>query len=104
MVRYLWKGHVAEGRLAEYRKRHDEIWPEMLEMMKNAGISNYTIWNNGNELIGYYEMEDPEKKKRVYQDYADTLARWNESMEGLMRMDSGPDGKPITWEQVFLME
>ena len=40
MVRYLWKGHVAEGRLAEYRKRHDEIWPEMLEMMKNAGISN----------------------------------------------------------------
>ena len=44
MVRYIWKGRVAEGRLAEYRKRHDEIWPEMLEMMKNAGISNYTIW------------------------------------------------------------
>ena len=104
MVRYVWKGHVAEGRLEEYKKRHDEIWPEMVEMMKNAGISNYTIWNNGNELIGYYEMEDPEKKQRVYAEYADTLARWNESMEGLMSMDTDGEGNKLSYSCVFFLE
>lgn len=104
MVRYLWKGHVAEGRLEEYKKRHDEIWPEMVEMMKNAGISNYTIWNNGNELIGYYEMEDLEKKQRVYAQYADTLARWNESMEGLMSMDTDAEGNKLSYSSVFFLE
>ena len=39
----------------EYVRRHDEIWPEMIDELRAAGIRNYTIWNNGDELIGYYQ-------------------------------------------------
>ena len=52
MEKYAWKATIIEGKLEEYIKRHNEIWPEMLEILSNAGIVNYTIWNVGNELFG----------------------------------------------------
>ena len=43
--------------LEEYVRRHQEIWPELVEVLRQAGIVNYTIWNCGSELFGYYECE-----------------------------------------------
>ena len=57
MEKYAWRGRIVDGSLEEYKKRHDEIWPEMVEVLKKAGICNYTIWFNNNELFGYYECE-----------------------------------------------
>lgn len=57
MERYAWKATVKEGMLEEYTRRHNEIWPELVAVLKQAGIANYTIWNTGNELFGYYECE-----------------------------------------------
>lgn len=57
MERYAWKAIVKEGKIDEYVKRHNEIWPELVDVLKAAGIKNYTIWNVGNELFGYYECE-----------------------------------------------
>jgi L-rhamnose mutarotase len=33
-----------EGMAEEYRRRHDEIWPALSETLRNAGVSDYTIW------------------------------------------------------------
>ena len=38
---------------AEYKRRHNEIWPEMVELLKSAGIKNDTIWPDGEVLFGY---------------------------------------------------
>ena len=54
MERYAWKATVLPGKLEEYIRRHNEIWPEMKDVLHQAGIRNYTIWNVGNELFGYY--------------------------------------------------
>lgn len=85
MERFAWKAVVLPGMLEEYKRRHDEIWPEMTELLNEAGIHNYTIWNVGNELFGYYECESIEKANRV-QTQSEVVARWNESMKPLMRM------------------
>ena len=37
---YAWKAIVKEGQLEEYKRRHDNIWPEMKEVLKSAGIRN----------------------------------------------------------------
>ena len=42
MERVLWKGRLMPGKEQEYRKRHDEIWPEMTENLNNQGIRNYS--------------------------------------------------------------
>jgi len=42
--RVAFRMNLNPGQAAEYRKRHDEIFPELAEALKNAGVSDYTIW------------------------------------------------------------
>ena len=60
MERYAWRATVLPGKLAEYKRRHDDIWPEMRAVLAAAGIRNYTIWNVGDTLFGYYECDSVE--------------------------------------------
>ena len=57
MEKYAWTAKIKEGKKEEYIRRHNEIWPELVKVLKDAGICNYTIWNVGNELFGYYECK-----------------------------------------------
>ena len=57
MEKYAWKARIVDGALDEYIRRHDAIWDEMKDVLARAGIVNYSIWNVGNELFGYYECE-----------------------------------------------
>ncbi len=43
MEKVAFKMKLNEGMEAEYKKRHDEIWPELVELLKKAGISDYSI-------------------------------------------------------------
>ena len=90
MEKYAWKATVLDGQLEEYRRRHDEIWPEMKAVLSDAGIVNYTIWNVGNELFGYYEcVKGLEYAARV-QAESPVVARWNEYMKDVMSMETDP--------------
>ena len=42
--RIAFRMNLNPGQAAEYEKRHDEIWPELSRILKDAGISDYTIW------------------------------------------------------------
>ena len=86
MERYAWKATVKEGMLGEYTRRHNEIWPELVAVLKQAGIANYTIWNTGNELFGYYECEKGAEYALAYQAKDPTVCRWEESMKPVMQM------------------
>lgn len=44
MEHMAWKGRIKPGCKAEYQKRHAEIWPEMVKVLKDAGICNYSIF------------------------------------------------------------
>lgn len=90
MEKYAWKATVIEGKIDEYIKRHNEIWPEMLEVLNSAGIKNYTIWNVGNELFGYYECENGAAYAAKVQSESAVVDRWNEYMKDVMVMDFDP--------------
>ena len=102
MERYAWKAIVREGMLDEYIKRHDEIWPEMKEMLHAAGIRNYTIWNVGNELFGYYECTKGIEHAARVQANSPIVDRWNEYMKDVMVMEMDPvTGAQPLMKQVF---
>lgn len=44
MEHMAWKGRIKPGCKAEYQRRHAEIWPEMVKVLKEAGICNYSIF------------------------------------------------------------
>ena len=104
MERYAWKAIVREGMLDEYIKRHDEIWPEMKEMLHAAGIRNYTIWNVGNELFGYYECDSIAEAGRI-QAESEVNARWDQYMKDVMIAEKDPvTGAQPLMKQVFLFD
>ena len=90
MEKYAWKATVLDGQLEEYRRRHDEIWPEMKAVLSDAGIVNYTIWNVGNELFGYYECAKGLEYAARVQAESPVVARWNEYMKDVMSMETDP--------------
>ena len=104
MERYAWKAIVRDGMLDEYIKRHDEIWPEMKQMLKDAGIRNYTIWNVGNELFGYYECDSVAEAGRI-QAESEINAKWDVYMRDVMIAEKDPvTGAQPLMKQVFLFD
>lgn len=104
MERYAWKAAVLPGKLEEYKRRHDSIWPEMKEVLAAAGIRNYTIWNVGEELFGYYECGSVAEAARI-QAESPVVDRWNEYMKDVMKMDMDPvTGAQPLMEQVFFFD
>ena len=86
MERMAWKGRIKPGMQAEYKRRHDEIWPEMVELLKSAGIGNYTIWSDGDVLFGYYECANGIEFAEKTQAGSPIVDRWNEYMKDVMTM------------------
>ncbi len=90
MEKYAWKAKIIEGKQEEYRKRHNEIWPEMVKVLKDAGISNYTIWMSGDEVFGYYECEKGVEYAAEVQKNSPIVDKWNEYMKDVMIMEMDP--------------
>ena len=104
MVRHAWKAVVRHGMIGEYTRRHDEIWPEMKAKFEEAGIHNYSIWNVGNELFGYYECDDPARAAEVPA-RAEVSKKWNEYMKDCMYVEvDSATMRPLPVKQVFLHE
>ncbi len=101
MEKRIWKAKVLPGKLEEYIRRHDEIWTEMTDALNLQGIHNYTIWNNGDELIGYYECESLAYADQIRVE-SEVLKKWAESMQGIMVMEKDPvTGKNKSFVKVF---
>ena len=104
MERYAWKAKIVPGKLEEYKRRHDNIWPELIKVLNQAGIRNYTIWNTGDELFGYYECESVEYASRV-QAQSLVVQKWNNYMRDVLIMDLDPEtGAQPRLSCVFLHE
>ncbi len=105
MEKVTWKGYVKDGMLEEYKRRHDEIWPEMIEMFAEAGVHNYTIWNVGNELFGYYECEKGAQFALDYQAKSPVVAKWNVYMDDILTFEIDPaTGKAAEMRLMFDMK
>ena len=104
MERYAWKATLKDGKKEEYIRRHDEIWSELVAVLKEAGIENYSIWLCGNELFGYYECKKGVVHAGKVQAESEVVAKWNEYMQDVMemQMDERTGAQPLL-EQVFYL-
>jgi L-rhamnose mutarotase len=106
MERYAWKAIIKDGKLDEYKSRHNEkFWPEMKKVFQKAGIHNYSIWNTGNEVFGYYECDKGTQFAAETQARSKVIDEWNTYMKDVMvmEMDSETGAQPML-KQVFYFE
>ena len=105
MERYAWRASVKPGKQAEYIERHNQIWPQMKAVLKEAGIVNYSIWLADGEVFGYYECEKGAAYAAKVQSESPVVDRWNEYMKDVMEMekDEKTGAQPLL-EEVFYLE
>lgn len=88
----------------EYKKRHDEIWPELVETLKEHGAHNYSIFldKDINQLFAYVEIENEERWNAIAN--TEVCRRWWAYMKDIMPSNS--DNSPVSVElkSVFYME
>ena len=105
MERMAWKGRIKPGQKEEYVRRHNEIWPEMVAVLKAAGICNYTIYCCGDELFGYYECEKGVACAEKTQAESPVVQRWNDYMQDVLELEMDPvTGAQPKLEAVFRLD
>lgn len=105
MEHMAWTGRIRPGCRAEYEKRHREIWPEMVQVLKDAGICNYSIFCVNDVLFGYYECEKGVAFAEKVQAESPVVDRWNAYMKDILELEMDPDtGAQPKLEQVFRLD
>lgn len=105
MDRLAWRGRIKPGCKAEYIRRHNELWPEMTALLRQAGICNYTIFCSGDELFGYYECKNGIAFAEQTQAQSPIVDRWNKYMADILDLEMDPEtGAQPKLEPVFRLE
>ena len=103
MHRIAFKMQLFKGFEAEYKKRHDELWPELKQLLKESGISDYSIFldNTTNSLFAVMKAEDPAKLADLPS--TPVMQKWWKYMVDIM--ETNPDNSPVQTllEEVFYL-
>ena len=104
MNRVAFKMRLKKGFEAEYKKRHDEIWPELLELLRGQGISDYSIFldEETGTLFGVQKVDGDSGSQDLGQN--PVVQKWWKYMAEIM--DTNPDQSPVTvtLHEVFHMD
>lgn len=104
MQRMAFKMHLNEGAKAEYKKRHNEIWPELKKLLKDSGVSEYSIFldEETNTLFAFQKVTGTGGSQDLGR--TEIVKKWWAFMADVMK--SNPDNSPVSTqlEEVFYME
>ena len=94
MKRVAIRMQLNKGFEAEYKKRHDELWPELNELLKSTGISEYAIFldETTNGLFSILKIEDAQLLNDLPQH--PVMQKWWLYMKDIM--ECNPDNSPLS--------
>lgn len=104
MIRKAFVMSVFEGHEVEYAKRHNPIWSDLEQTLKEHGAHNYSIFLHPEtrQLFAYVEIEDEECWNAIAQ--TEVCQRWWAYMGDIM--PSNPDNSPVSLDikEVFHLD
>jgi L-rhamnose mutarotase len=103
MPRLALKMKLHAGKAEEYKRRHDELWPELGQLLKDSTVSDYSIFldEETNILFATLKVENPEKLAELPQH--PIIKRWWAYMSDIM--ETNPDNSPVSMDlkEVFYL-
>jgi len=95
---------LKKGYESEYKKRHDEIWPELKEELKKAGISDYSIFLDENTGTLFAVQKLTQNNTVIKLPESPIMRKWWDFMADIM--DVNQDNSPvcIPTKEVFHMD
>lgn len=103
-MRFAFKMKLIKGFEAEYKRRHDEIWPELTVLLKEAGIRDYSIFLDAETSILFAVQNLPEGHKAADLSKHPVMKKWWAYMADIM--ETNPDQSPIaiSLQEVFHLD
>ena len=91
------------GEAAEYERRHDAIFPELARALKDAGVSDYSIWHDPqtSHLFAILTRADDHTMDRLPD--LDIVKRWWKHMADIMKTDTNNVPDQVALQRVFLL-
>ncbi|AJY45500.1 L-rhamnose mutarotase [Martelella endophytica] len=85
--------NLNRGQAEEYKRRHDEIWPELATVLKQAGVSDYSIWldEETHHLFAVLKRNDDHTMEGLPKN--EVVRRWWDFMADVM--ETTPDNSPV---------
>jgi len=104
MTRQAFKMKLKPGNVAEYKRRHDEIWPELSREILAAGISDYSIFLDEETLTLFAVQKLGDKNSAAALPNSPIVRKWWDFMAPLMEThpDNSPVAKPLS--EVFHLD
>jgi len=105
MLRKAFTMTLKPGAWIEYQKRHNPIWPELQEVLKNYGVNNYSIFldrSSNRRLFAYVELESEELWRRIAD--TDACRRWWRHMKDLMVTNDDDSPVAVDLDEVFHLD
>jgi L-rhamnose mutarotase len=94
MQRHAFKMKLKPGAAAEYKKRHDEIWPELAAELQAAGVSDYSIFLDEETLTLFAVQKLSDHNTAAELPRSPAVRKWWDYMSPLMEVRS--DNSPLT--------
>jgi len=103
MQRVAFKMKLFKGKEDEYKKRHDEIWSELKDLLKQTGIKNYSIFldEEANSLFGYLTIDDAKKLDDLPKE--PIMQKWWAYMKDIMETNEDNSPVNIPLKEVFYL-
>jgi L-rhamnose mutarotase len=95
---------IRPGTEAEYKKRHDEIWPELVDAIKDAGCANYSLFRRGTTVTAYVECHPDVATVFAKLGPTDVNARWSKWFEDVIVSLTDEDGNLYRAEEVWHLD
>ena len=101
MQRICFLMEIIPGREAEYQRRHDEIWPELVTALHDAGIENYSLFRRGTSVVAYAECHPDAATAFGRVAETEVNARWAEWFTDVLAEHTTADGALIEAREVW---
>ena len=93
MERYAFRMQLNAGMEAEYKRRHDEIWPELVDLLRAAGVSDYAIYLDRETGLLFGVLTRPAEHGMDALPQSPVMQRWWAHMADIMVV--APDNAPV---------
>ncbi|OOQ58779.1 L-rhamnose mutarotase [Mucilaginibacter pedocola] len=103
MKRIAFKMALLPGCEAEYEKRHNEIWPQLVAELKTAGISDYSIFldSETNSLFGVLKLTDEKALEAL--PTKEIMQQWWAYMGDIMQTNDDGSPRSLPLKEVFYL-
>lgn len=104
MVRQAYTMKLKPGFAAEYKKRHDELWPELARALHNAGVADFSIFLDDTTLTLFAVRKLGNQAEFTKLPQLPIVRKWWDSVAPLMEVNA--DNSPKEWplQEVFHLE